>query len=64
MYRPTVEDMTHTKSFKQLNLRDAGQFDHTHKLRDTLTGWGKICRHWHSVGISRSLRLRAKRHAV
>jgi hypothetical protein len=60
MYRPTVEDMTFTKSFQQLSCHEAGQFDHTHKLREKLTGWGKVCRERNKAKISRRARLDAR----
>lgn len=42
-YRPTMDDFKPQNS-QQLSCKEAGQFDHTHGLREKLTGWGAICK--------------------
>jgi hypothetical protein len=46
--------------FKQMTLSECARFDHQNKLKDKLTGWGKICKDRQAKGISRKERRKQK----
>jgi hypothetical protein len=43
-YRPEVDDFLPRKSWQQLSLREAGEFDRRTGQKEKLTGWGKIAK--------------------
>lgn len=44
-------------NWKQLSLRQAGEFDRQNNLAARLTGWGAICKARHAAGTSRRARI-------
>jgi len=42
--------------YKQMSLRESAKFDFENKLKDKLTGWGKICKDRCRRGVSRRVR--------
>ena len=51
--------------FKQMTLSACAQHDHNNKVREKLTGWGKVCKDRQERGVSRRLKiLRKKGKAV
>lgn len=40
----TTEDKGTESKYKQLSLREAGEYDMQNGLKDKLTGWGIICK--------------------
>lgn len=49
--------------FKQMTLSQCATFDHQSKLKDKLTGWGKISKSRTGKGISRKDRIKAKKES-
>jgi hypothetical protein len=46
--------------YQQMTLSQCARYDHQNKLKDKLTGWGKICKDRQLKGISRKARRQQK----
>lgn len=47
--------------FKQMTLSQCAKYDHEKKVRDIVTGWGRISKDRTGKGISRKDRIKAKK---
>ena len=53
--------MTEQKQTKQMTLKQCGQYDKQSDAKNRLTGWGRVCRDRCARGVSRRLRILAKK---
>ena len=47
---------------RQMGLAECAKYDHDNKLKDVVTGWGRICKDRNQRGISRKQKRLARKN--